>query len=107
MFPSDPNQMAKLMRQMGIKTKEMDCKRVIIEQEDGSIIIEPAQVVEIEMKGIKTYQISGEVREAARIREEDVQMVMEQTGCSKEQAIKALEEARGDLAEAILSIKNE
>ena len=107
MFSPNPSQMAKIMRQMGIKTKEINCKRVIIEQEDGSIIIEPAQVVEIEMKGIRTYQISGEVKEKTKLREEDIQIVMEQTSCSRERAIKALEDAEGDTAEAILSLKNE
>ena len=38
--------------------------------------------------------------------EEDIELVMQETGCSREEAIKALEETKGDIAEAILLIKS-
>ena len=36
--------------------------------------------------------------------DEDIQIVIEQTGCSRDEAIKALKEAKGDIAKAILLI---
>ena len=45
--------------------------------------------------------LSGETPE---ISEEDVQTVVDQTNCSKEAAMKAIEEHKGDLAEAIMSL---
>ncbi len=107
MLPSNPAQMAKLMRQMGISTKDLPCKRVIFELEDTRIIVEPAQVMEISAKGIRTFQVSGEVKEEPLLSAEDVRMVMEQTGCSEEEAKKALERAGGDLAQAIMLIQEE
>lgn len=39
--------------------------------------------------------------------EDDIKLVMEQTGCTKEEAIKALKETNGDIAEAILKIQTQ
>lgn len=92
------------MKQMGIKQEEIDALRVIIEKEDGKIIIENPSVLKIDMQGNESFQISGDVREIEeKYNENDVKTVMEKTGCSKEQAIKALEKT-GDLAEAILEL---
>ncbi len=38
--------------------------------------------------------------------DEDIELVMQETGCTREEAIKALEETNGDIAEAIMLIKN-
>ena len=36
--------------------------------------------------------------------EEDIQLIIDQTGKSKEEALKALEESKGDIAEAIMKL---
>jgi nascent polypeptide-associated complex subunit alpha len=41
----------------------------------------------------------------AEISEEDVDLVSQQTGVSREDARKAIEDSNGDLAEAIIKIK--
>lgn len=104
----DPKQMMKLMQQMGIKTKQINAERVVIEKGDGSkLIVSSPQVVEIDMQGQTSFQIMGSVSEqASGPSEDDVKMVMEQTGASKEEAEKALKETN-DLAEAILKLKKE
>ena len=109
MFPGiNPKQMQAAMKQMGIAQEEIPSERVIIEKTDGTktIIINP-EVMKIKMQGNTSYQISGE--ETAESIEpettsEDVNTVIEKTGCDKEAATKALEEANGDLAEAILNL---
>jgi nascent polypeptide-associated complex subunit alpha len=53
--------------------------------------------------GQETFQITGEIEEL--INEDDVKTVMEQANCSREKAIKALNDNNGDLASAILSLK--
>ncbi|MCX8206021.1 MAG: nascent polypeptide-associated complex protein [Candidatus Micrarchaeota archaeon] len=105
MFPTDPRQMQALMRQLGIKVKPVEAKRVVIECEGSSIIIDSPKGMEMsDAKGVPTYTISGKVREELPLSEEDIQLVMEGTGATREQAIEALKK-HGDVASAIVAIK--
>lgn len=106
----DVKQMQKLMNQMGIKSTEIRASKVVIEKEDGGLIeVLSPQVLEIRMQGNTSFQISGEVRlvEGRKQEEEDVKIIMEQTGASKEDAEKALKQENGDLAKAILKLSEE
>lgn len=111
MFPGmggiNPRQMQKMMAQMGIKNTEIPAREVIIRKEDGEIIISNPSVTVIEMKGQPPmYQISGDVSErTALFKEEDVKLVMEQTGKPREAVEAALTETNGDIAEAILKLQ--
>lgn len=108
MFPGgvNPKQMGQMMKRFGIKNEEIDAKEVVIVLNSGKkLVIENPQVQAIEMQGTKTYTIAGAVREESGVPDEDVQMVAEQTGVSKEKAKKALEENKGDIAAAILALK--
>lgn len=95
-----------MMKKMGIAQEEIDASRVIIECEDRNIIIENPSVMKIKMQGNESFQISGEVSEEenSAFSEEDVQIVMDKTGKSKEDVVEALEEAEGDIAEAIVKL---
>ena len=105
MFNINPKKMQSMMSQMGIKQEEIEALRVIIEKEDGRIIIENPSVAKITMQGQESFQISGDIKEAeAELREEDIKQVMEKTSKSREEAEKALKESNGDLAEAILAL---
>jgi len=93
------------MKQMGIKQGEIDAIRVIIETNDENIIIENPSVVKINMQGNESWQITGDSRvEESGIKDEDIRLVMEKAGVSEAEAKKALEDADGDLSEAILSL---
>ena len=104
----DPKNMAKMMKQMGIKSDELEATKVTIELKDGThlVVFEPS-VVQIEMQGQRTFQVSGKVHEEQDAGEEDIKMVMEAAGVSREEAMIALRETDGDIAEAILKLKNE
>ncbi|MCX8198069.1 MAG: nascent polypeptide-associated complex protein [Candidatus Micrarchaeota archaeon] len=104
----DPKQMAKAMRQMGIKTEEISASKVTIELKEGGrlVVFEPS-VIQIEMQGQKSFQVSGKVQEEPEAGEEDIKMVQEAAGCSREEAQNALRESGGDIAEAILRLKGE
>lgn len=109
MFPSlDPKKMQAAMRQMGIAQEEISANRVVIETDEKNIIINQPSVVKIKMQGQTSFQISGDVIEEdikeENSSEEDLEMIMEKTGCSKEKAKEALEKSGGDLTEAILSL---
>lgn len=104
----DPKKMQGLMRQMGMSQEEIDAKRVIIETDDKNIIINDPSVMKIKMQGQINFQISGDISEEVKEEnnniEEDIQTIIEKTGCSKEKAKEALEKTNGDLTEAILSL---
>ena len=101
----DPKKMQAMMKQMGIKQEEIDAIRVIIETNDENIIIENPSVVKINMQGNESWQITGDSRvEESGIKDEDIRLVMEKAGVSEAEAKKALEDADGDLSEAILSL---
>lgn len=102
----NPKQVEMLMRQFGIKTEQINAKKVIFELEGKRLVIENPQVNSIIAQGQKMYQVVGEAKEeSAGISEEDVKLVMEQSGAGKAKAEKALKEAQGNIAEAILKLK--
>ncbi len=104
----DPKNMAKMMKQMGIKSEEIEAVKVTIELKEGGrlVVFEPS-VVQIEMQGSKSFQVSGKVHEEQEAGEDDIKMVMESAGCSREEAMNALRETGGDIAEAIIHLKGE
>lgn len=113
MFPGiNPRQMQQAMKKMGIQQTEIPATEVIIKTEDKEIIISNPSVQKVNMMGQESFQISGNVEERElssqpEISEDDIKTVMDQTGSDSETARKALEEANGDLAEAILKLKEE
>jgi len=106
-------QMQQMMKQMGVQQVEIDdAERVEIICASRKIVIEPCQVSRVKMMGQDTWQISGQSREEsletkAEISEEDIETVAEQAGVSADEARAAIEEADGDLAEAILRLKGD
>ncbi|MGP6220248.1 nascent polypeptide-associated complex protein [Caldiplasma sukawensis] len=109
----------RMMQQMGIKSTEMtDVKRIVMEAGSKSYVIENPQVVMIEAQGQKSFQIVGDMKEIKgpvkqpseigekkeEFPEDDVRLVMEQSGGTREEALKALKEAEGEPAEAIMRI---
>ena len=108
----NPRQMKQAMRKLGIQQQEIDAKEVIIRLEDKEIVISNPNVSKVNMMGQDTYQVVGEESErsldsAPEISDDDIKTVMEQAGVSKEEAVKAIEECKGDLAEAILKLKKD
>jgi nascent polypeptide-associated complex subunit alpha len=108
----DPKKMQAMMRQIGISQEEIDATRVIIEKEDGKIIIENPQVAKIKMQGQQSFQISGDIIEQSNEEEseeekieQDLNTITQQTGVSKEIAAIELEKNNGDIAQTIISLK--
>lgn len=110
MFPGigglNPKKMQAVMKQMGISQEEINASRVIIEKQDNTkIIINNPSITKIKIQGQENFQISGEISEESIISQEDIEMVSKETNSSKEEAKKALEKFQGDIAEAIISLK--
>jgi nascent polypeptide-associated complex subunit alpha len=124
MFPGlggmNPKKMQAMMKQLGINQEEIDAKRVIIECDDRKIIIDDPSVLKINMQGQENFQISGDVSEVESDSsergggdgeeveedrtEEDIKTIVEKTGVSEDEAKRALENAGGDLTEALISL---
>lgn len=105
----NPRDLQKAMQRMGIQQHDIDAEQVIIRCPDKDIIIDNPHVAKVNMMGQETWQISGPHREAARdttpdIKEEDIKTVMDQTGKTRDEALSAIKNAKGDLAEAILTL---
>jgi nascent polypeptide-associated complex subunit alpha len=106
MMPNiDPKNMAKMMKQMGIQSQKLPARRVVIEQEDGRIIIDSPQVTQITVQGQATFQIAGQVSRQSGVSAEDLKMVMESAGVDDKAARAALEASKGDIAEAIMKLQ--
>jgi nascent polypeptide-associated complex subunit alpha len=100
-----PRQIEKAMRRMGIQPQEIEAEEVVIKTREKEIVISSPQVARVNIMGQDTFQITGDVSERETgFSEEDVKIVMEKSGASREEALKALEET-GDMAEAILKLK--
>ncbi len=104
----NPRQMERMMRKMGLQMEEIkDAKRVIIETETKEIIIENPNITIMNVQGEKTFQIQGNTQEKTlkeEIPQEDIELVMSQAGVDEETAKKALEDADGEPAEAIIGL---
>ena len=125
---SGPKDMKRMMKKLS-KQGQMDfeelenVEEVIIKQADKEIVIEKPQVTRLQMPGQgEVFQVVGtgterskateegetegvESSEAVEIRPEDAQLVASQAGVSLEEGIAALKQSAGDLAKAILFLK--
>lgn len=111
MFPGmggmNPAKMKGMMKQLGIDQEEVPAERVTIEKADGGkIVVEPAEVQKITMQGQVSFQVMGEFKEESggAFSEEDVKLVAEKTSKNVDEARGALEETKGDIAEAIMKL---
>jgi len=111
----NPKQMKAMMKRMGIDQEEMEgVDEVVIRTRTKELVFKNPSVMAVTVQGQKTYQVVGSPQERERtaerpkeeggIPEEDIKLVMSQTGCTAADARKALEETDGAPAEAILKI---
>jgi len=106
----NPRDMQKAMKRLGIRQEEIPAIQVIIKTEDKQIIINNPQVSKVNMMGQETFQIIGQAEEhelssQPEISEDDIKTVMDQTGVSEDDARAAIEDNEGDLAKAIMDLK--
>jgi nascent polypeptide-associated complex subunit alpha len=104
----NPRQLEKMAKKMGIQSETIEAEEVIIRGRDSDIIIHNPQVAKVNMMGQETFQISGDIeeRESEEFSDDDVDMVAEKAGVSREDAREALQKY-GGIAEAIIGLKEE
>ncbi len=106
----NPQQMQRMMSQMGIKTEEIKAKRVVIEMDNHNLVIELPNITKMTIQGTETYQLVGKAQivESAKelvISEDDIDLVSSQANVTKDKAKEALNKTNGDIAKAILSLQ--
>lgn len=114
-FGVRPQDLEKLLKKLGVTVEEINAVKVTVEVSDGSIMVfeSPSAVVIMKQKDLPpllyvvgTYRVErkGGEREPPMFTEDDVKLVAEQAGVSLEEARRALEETRGDIALAIVKL---
>lgn len=109
MFPGmNPRDLKNAMKRLGVKQEEIDAIEVIIKTKGKNLIIRNPQVSKVNMMGQESLQITGDIEEenSEKFSEDDLKLIMEQTSCSKEEAISALESEQ-DIAAAIIKLKKQ
>ncbi|MGB9709387.1 MAG: nascent polypeptide-associated complex protein [Infirmifilum sp.] len=113
-----PREQRRLLERMGLSLKDIEgVEEVQIKLRDKIITIKNPVVQVLEVKGSgKIYQISGVEEESPltaapssqqpEVSEEDIDLIVAQTGATREEAKKALIESGGDIAKAILSLRS-
>lgn len=110
MNPKQLKQMQRAMKQMGMDMKDVKgVTEVVIKFKDKELVIDKPTVNLMDFRGQQTYQITGKPVEnkidvEIKIPDDDVELVVAQTGASNEQARETLKETEGDLAEAIMRL---
>ena len=112
----NPKQMQAMMKKMGIAQTPIHATKVIFKTSEGDLVINDPDVLKVMMQGQESYQVSGHAEyedsneeeteeEIEKYTEEDVEMVMTQTEKDEETVKQILEETNGDIAEAIMKLK--
>ncbi len=105
----NPREMQKAMQRMGIKQEEIDATEVIIRTEKKTFLIRNPKVAKINMMGQESFQVIGkieEIEQAIGINDGDIEAVIMQANCSRDEAKNALEQSEGDIAAAILKLQS-
>jgi nascent polypeptide-associated complex subunit alpha len=98
------NDMSKMMKQMGMDMEEIDADKVEVTVGDKKLVFKDPSLSKIEAKGQEIFQLQGNYTEEEEVNSEDVELVMEKTGCSEKEAKKALEDGE-DVAEAVMELQ--
>ena len=124
-------QMRRRMQQQGVEMDQIEATRVIIEGTEKTLILEQPEVILMKQAGQEIYQIIGQAEEVSSdaitvnsdndiengemieatevkptITENDIMLVATQANVDKMEAETVLNECNGDIAKAILFLKN-
>ena len=78
------------MKQMGIQSQEIDAVEVIIKTKDKELVSSNPKVSKVKRGGNEVMQITGDFEERSleKFSDDDVKMIIEQTGCCKHIALR-------------------
>ncbi|MDW0281506.1 MAG: nascent polypeptide-associated complex protein, partial [Nitrososphaeraceae archaeon] len=99
-------EMRRMLDKMGLEMKDLgNIEEVIIKTETKELYLLKPQVVEMKGKDSTIFQVvATDIEEKQRdvpvLKEEDITLVMQQANVTREKAIQALIDAKGDMAQA-------
>jgi len=102
----NPKQLEQAMKKLGVKQEKIDAYEVVIKTREKNLVVKDPEVLRVNMMGQESFQITGSIEEEMNITEDDVNTVASQAGVSKDKARESLEKNKGDLASAIMELKN-
>lgn len=103
-------EMRRMLDKMGLEMKDMgNVEEVVIKTETRELYLIKPQIIEMKGKDSTIFQVvASDIQERQReipfFKEEDIYSVMEQANVTKEKAIQALTDSKGDMAQAILNL---
>ena len=119
----NPRQVEAMMRRLGMSTETVPgVEEVIVRTKTQEHVFRTPEVTILTVQGVRTYQVVGTPETRPRSAgppapggpgssyapagppEEDVNLVMEQANVSREEALEALLQAKGEPAEAIMRL---
>jgi len=105
----NPREANRMMQRMGMQVQQLDeVTKVIMETPTKRIVIDNPEVATVTVQGQTVYQVGGGTTREEGIgggSDEDVKLVASQAGVSAEEAANALRQSNGDLAQAIILLK--
>ena len=105
----NPREANRMMQRMGMQVQQLDeVTKVIMETPTKRIIIDSPEVATVTVQGQTVYQVGGGTMREEGVgggSDEDVKLVASQAGVSAEEAANALRQSNGDLAQAIILLK--
>ncbi len=128
----NPRKLRKMLRNLDLSNLKLEDVPNVVRVEfvlrDGTrMIIENPSIAKVSIGGLVIFQVQAQSSSIRHVSstiqqvqqesilvseprkpysDEDIELVIQETGCSREEAIKALEETKGDIAEAIMLLKN-
>ena len=100
---NDPKKIQQMMKKLNMDVREIEAEEVIIKQKSKTLKIKKPEIMIANVMGRDVYQISGELYES--VSEDDIKLVMEQTGKDRQTVEQKLEELNNDLAKVIMELK--
>jgi nascent polypeptide-associated complex subunit alpha len=98
--------MQQMMKQMGVDMDEINADKVEIHIGDKKMVFDNPDVKKMDAQGQEMFHLMGNYSHEELDKgpeEEDIELVMEKTEASREEAIEALENS-DDVAEAVMEL---
>ena len=116
MIPTNPRELKRLLKKYGIDVRELpEVRSVTLSADAYDILVRDPQVAVLDLGQQKLIQIvcssmekierKQPSQQVPAVPEEDIQFVVEQTGASRDEVLKALTEEGGDIARAIMKLQ--
>ncbi|AOV94413.1 hypothetical protein AQV86_00635 [Nanohaloarchaea archaeon SG9] len=98
--------MQQMMKQMGVDMEEINADKVEVHVGDKKMVFNSPEISKIDAQGQEMFQLQGNYTEEQKDtgpEEDDIELVMEKTEASREEAEQALENS-DDVAEAVMEL---